>query len=71
MGEVRQQTILSADIAPSGKRCSLEAAGDASEPCGLARSLHWLDEPAISRSNRRIGQRVGRKALGAFSNEQV
>ena len=48
MREVEQETILSADIAATGKRSPLEAAHDATELCGLAGSLHRLNEAACN-----------------------
>jgi hypothetical protein len=48
MGEVEQETIPSADIAASGKRCPLDAAQDATEFGSLARSLDRLNEAACN-----------------------
>ncbi len=60
MREVEQETILSAYIAATGKRNPLEAAHDATELCGLARSLHRLNEAAC---NYGLTDRQGTRAL--------
>ena len=60
MHEIKQQATPSADIAATGKRCPLEAAQDATELCGLARSLHRLNEAAC---NYGLTDRQGARAL--------